>query len=295
MDAVAAVVPPPATMPSVPATRAVMREQVAAAGILLRGELLLLAGLMGAVTVLMFAGVARTGRGTDFYLPDMAAPAMIVGLLTPLALWRSEGPSRRDYFRAMPVGRPVHTLARLLAGWGWLLLVVAGYLAWGTGLALLLGGDVSLGPVRTRVLQPTLAGSDRLLDFGMAGHAWLWLVPFSAATVGYLAASIVALVTDHPWRWFGLAILAFLLVALVAEGAGLGMPGIVTDVALGRYGLDALVTGLSAQRVNPALVPPTAEGWLSLPDRRAWALTTSVAIAACAAGTLAAARRFLER
>lgn len=293
MDAVAAVAP--TTVPLLPAPRAMLREQLAAAGILLRGELLLLALLTGAVTVLMLAGLVRTGRAADFYLPDMAAPALIVGLLTPLALWRNESPSRRDYFWAMPVGRPAHTLARLLAGWAWLLLVVAGYLAWGTGLAFLLGGDVSLGPVRTRVLQPMLAGGDRLLDLGMAGHAWLWLVPFSAATVGYLAASIVALVAEHPWRWFGFGTLAFLLVALVAEGAGFGMPGIVTDAVLGRYGLDALATGLSAQRVNPALVPPTAEGWLSLPDLRAWALTTSATIAACAAGTLAAARRFLER
>ena len=300
MDAVAAVTPQASTTPVTPARRmpaagAVLREQLATAWMLLRAEILLLALVMAGGTVLLLVGHLRTGRAGDFYLPDMAPVALLAGLLTPAALWRREPPARREYFRAMPVDRMRHTLARVFAGWGWLLLLVAAYLAWAVSLSLAFGGDVSLGPLRTRALQPELVTGTGMVDFGMAGNAWLWLVPFTAATAGYLLVSTVVLVADHPWRSFAVLVLAILLVSLLAQGVGMGVPHVVHETVLGRYGIDALAIGLSNQRVDPSLVPPTAEGWLSLPDRRAWAVTTAAYVTIGLAGVLLAARKHQER
>lgn len=46
--------------------------------------------------------------------------AVLLGLASPLAVWRSDGMARRSYLLAMPVDRVRNQLARLAAGWsGW--------------------------------------------------------------------------------------------------------------------------------------------------------------------------------
>lgn len=295
MGTVAAERAPARAARALPAPGAVLREQFAVARLLLHELLVLVAAAMAGSTVLLSYSHVTRGTGADFVLPDMALAPVLAGLLAPLALWRSEGPARRAYFWAVPVDRLRHTLARLFAGWAWLMGATALYLAWGLALALATGSDVSVGVLRTRVLQPELLGGPRLVDLAMASHAWLWLVPFTSTTLAYLAISIPVLATDHPWRWFGGLAFAIVVAIVFLDAVGMGVPMILHDSAFGRFGIEAVLMGVSNQPVDPALVPPTAEGRLDLPDVEAWLLATAGWTLAAVAGVWLAARRLAER
>ena len=283
------------TLRPAPRIGLVLREQLALAGLQLRGLGLLAAAAMAVITTMIAWWHLSRGSGANFVLPDMSLAGLLGGTLAPLALWRGEGPSRRGYFLAQPIGRLAHTLARLLAGWTWLMGAVALFLAWALALALATGSDVSIGLLRTRVLQPELAATGALLDLGMASNAWLWLVPFTSATVLYLLVSLAMLATDQPWRWFGGLAFATLVVSALLDSSGHGVPLLVHDTLLGRYGVEAVLMGLSDQRVDPSLVPATAEGQIDLPDLRAWATSTAMLALTALAALVLVARRQEER
>ena len=168
------------------------------------------AGLHGAMTIQSDTnGIAMTGstegNGMDLLLLSLIPVGFAGMLLTfglpgaviPFGMWRSEDPSRRSYHWAMPVRRSTHTLIKVFAGWLWLMLVVAVYIAFFLTLAAI---GYSVLNVHCN-FQPTLDG--------------LWVTSFTSATLIYLMLSTVVVSSRNAWRWIvGLTVIYILALSV---------------------------------------------------------------------------------
>jgi hypothetical protein len=263
--------PAAADAPRPPRPR-VVRAEVRAVGDAVRRELVAAAVLMAGVTLMMLFYRVRDGASAHFELVDMTWPVVILALFAPMAVWKGDEPSRRAYLWALPVDRARHTLAKVFAGWMWLTGLVAAYLAWALATALATGGRVSDG------IAPPAS-----VDFTLNGHPWLWLVPFVGATAAYLAGSIVAVASDHPWRWFATGFFGSGLL-LSLDSAWVERAG--QTLIFGPHGANALITATltGADSLPGALSPPGP-----------WAVTALLWTGLALAGVVAAAHRHQER
>lgn len=252
------------------------REQFTATGIALRPEMIAMTALLCVVGGMALIIHGRGGGKADFDLLDFVYPALLLGALASLGVWKNEGPSRRAYMWAMPVPRSAQTLLRVAAGWGWVLLAVVAFLAWGISVALITGGHIVLSNAwELSLLEGTSAGTV-VRDFGWHGHPWMWLLPFVGATVAYLAGSFLAVASDHPWRWIGALALASMLVVALGEAGGTVGP--LTDalntLMNGAHGILKLLSG-SALESHTLIVEGRGEVklWRHTPHLRGWLQT----------------------
>ena len=272
-----------------PGWRSVLRTESRLAGGALRGELMARAAVLAAMMLLMVVLAARGGGGADLDLADMTWPPILVAFFAPFGVWKHESPSRRGYLWAMPMDRARHVLARVLGGWGWLMAIVAVYLVWALAVAYATGGNVVISPSWERYLLRGLPAGTQLRDFGMNGNPWMWLVPFTSATAAYLAATLVVLLTDHPWRVLAAFALVYFAPAMIGTEAGVAAIVRVYDtLTLGRFGFVTLATGTMVREAphgTPAFVPHCA----------AWAGATLLWTLPLLAAVIAAAHHHQER
>lgn len=256
-----------------PRAAAVLREQFHAVGVAARAEMMVAGVLMLGVTVLMVLYHVNWGSG-GFEMLDMRMPLVGLGLFAPLAVWRNEAPSRRGYLWALPVARSRNTLARLLGGWTWVMLVSAGLMLWTLGATLVANGG---------------------LDNGVAaphGQPWMWLLPFTGATVAYLLGSAIVLATDHPWRWTASGIFIFAVLLQLTEAMrNPWLERLLGSVLSGRYGLISVATGTVGVRTRAA---SGAIDFRMVPDQQAWVIATLIWGAVALVAVLAAAHRYQE-
>lgn len=232
----------------VPGAGAVLREQARAVGLALRREIAAALALMAAVAAITGFFVLRGSRGGEFALADVALVPALLAFFAPAAVWRGEPPSRRAYFWTLPVERPRHTLVKTLAGWGWLMALVAAFLLWAAASAAMTGGDFRVGGEWAQVLTHRHLPPARRIT-PLALQAWMWLVPFLGATVTYLLGSALVLASEHPWRWLSGGLLAaFLVYRLPAQAPRNAMDAVL----MGRAGLATLLTGI-----------PSSGAWLT--------------------------------
>lgn len=204
-------------------------EQVRTVGLALRREMIILLVILGVFGALTAASIARVLAASSGSVSvgdgvQLTVPMMLIGLVTPFAVWRDERPSRRDYHHAMPVARAGHTLTKLLAGWCWLVLAVALCLLFVAGLELvsvrLTGGSSGVAP------------------------AWSWMVPVTSASVAYLLSSAAVVGSDHPWRWVGGAVvLPALLTAISMTAQVRQLDTMLDTITHGHYGMEAAIFG----------------------------------------------------
>ncbi|HEU4561901.1 MAG TPA: hypothetical protein VFS20_29010 [Longimicrobium sp.] len=259
---------------STPRAAAVLREQFRAVGVAARGEMVVAGVLMLGVTVLMVLYHVNWGSG-GFDMLDMRMPLFGLGLFAPLAVWRNEAPSRRGYLWALPVDRSRNTLARLLGGWSWVMLVAAALMLWSLGATLAANGGL---------------GNDLAAPHG---EPWMLLLPFTGATVAYLIGSTVVLATDYPWRWTAGGIFLFgVLLQLTEAMRDPWLERLLTSVFAGRYGLISVATGTVGVRTRAA---SGAIDFRMVPDQQAWLVATLIWSAIAFAAVLAAAYRHQER
>lgn len=265
-----------APTPGTPRWPRVAAEEIRAVGLMVQRELLVAGLLMAAVTVVALAVRLSGNGGTDLNLVDMAFPAILLGIFAPMAVWKDEAPARRAYFWSMPLDRGGYTLVRVFAGWSWLMLLVAAYLAWAAGTTLLTGGEFLVGGEWAQVeIRAELPPEQRIVPMSLAGNPWMWLVPFAGATALYVVGSIVIVLSDHPWRWYaGFAVVSFVLLELAMAARIRWLMEVLAAVVVGRFGLVTLLTGM-----------PSAEAWA--PTALLW---TALALA----GLLVAAHRHRE-
>lgn len=255
-----------------PRAAAVLREQFSAVGVSARGEMLAAAVVMLGVTVVMALYHVNSGSG-PFEMLDLRMPLVGVGLFAPLAVWKNEAPSRRGYLWALPVARSRNSLARVLGGWTWVMLLSAGLMLWTLGITLVANGGLSA-------------------QAAPHGQPWMWLLPFTAATVAYLVGSAIVLATDHPWRWTAAGI--FLFAVLLQLSEAMRDPWLerrLGSVVFGRYGLNSVATGTVEVQT---LAPGGGIAFQMVPDQQAWVVATLLWGAIALVAVLVAAHRYQE-
>ncbi|MDF1504847.1 hypothetical protein [Roseisolibacter sp. H3M3-2] len=300
----------PASAPALhptPAPRAVLRAQLRVVLLALRWPAAAAAGLLAVTTVMVVAEWARGRGGIDFN-PELSIIPGVVGLLLPIGVWRGEDRFGDGLLWTLPVDRRAHALARVAAGWAWLLLALAVFQAWLLALVLLTGGNV-LGDQVVQVLASgtTLAPMgavepSQLRTVRLPAEPALWLVPFTAATGAYAIGSAYALGVRHPVRWLVGPLLALLLVSAVGAAAGsralaLAPSGVLETLMYGTYGFDTLLTARSESLHTVARLPSGAVApvWLALPDLGHWVAATLLWTGGGLAALWLAASRHGER
>jgi hypothetical protein len=284
----------------------VLAAQIRAVGLALRGPALVATALVALTTLLITTQVIGAGEVIDFHPEHHALPGLL-GLLFPIGVWMGEERFGAGFLWTLPVDRRRHALARVFAGWIWLMGAVALLALWLLALALFSGGNV-LAEETHRVLPSfSIAATGPFHPGAVQDMRWtpkplLWLVPFTAATGTYLFASALAIGTRRTLRWIVGAVFGFFLLVALAEAANADR--LITNVDRllrwlvdGPYGVDALLTART-ESLQVAVTLSTGESvvvWRALPDLCQWATATLLWIGGGMVLLWAAASRHRER
>ncbi len=154
--------------------RLMARTHGIAAGVTALG-LAVVIGLLGWNAAL---GQLSTSATLSAFLGRVWQPLTVLVFFWPLLVtWRGETPSQRGYHWSLPVRRPLHQLARLAAGWAWLVVAVAAGILAGWLVSAVITGRLAVG------------------DPAVLGAALLSL------TALYGLGAVFALLSDHPLWW----------------------------------------------------------------------------------------------
>ena len=234
-----------------------------------------------------------------------------LGLLVATGIWFGDERIGSGFLWTLPVDRPSHALARVFAGWVWLMGVVMLFVLWLLAISVFTGGSVMAEESLRLISSPARAfpfPAGALLDAGAVQTVqWtptpiLCLVPFAAATGVYLIASAMALGMRQPVRWAGGIVLAVYLVAGLGQDVNASWPAtapgrLLQGVFDGRYGVDSLLTARTGSLKTEATLT-TGERvvvWRALPDLGHWAAATLLWTGTGLIALFAAASRHRER
>jgi hypothetical protein len=292
-----------ATLHATPAMRVVLREQIRALAIALRTPSLIALAMAAVASALAIAEFATGGGPVDF-APELSMLPGMLGAVFPVVVWKREERVGAGFLWTLPVNRRHHALARVSAGWVWLMVAIAVFVVWLLVLALFTGGNF-FGEQTLRLLpsaapEGTLS-PDALHSVRYSPSPLFWLVPFTAGTGTYVLASAVALGTRHPLRWLIGVILMLLLLSVVGSATHVErlrfLPSVLVHlVHEGPYGLDALLTA-RAESLKTIVVlsdGTRASVWRGLPDVGAWAIATVLWTGTGLVGVWAASLRHAE-
>lgn len=167
-----------------PRWRDVMLEQIRIVGVCLRREALVVGVVLGIVTLVIAVNIVR-GTAASWFDSDEWWEVALAGFLLPFAVWRSDKRFAPAFLWTLPVDRRRLALAKVFAGWVWLMTAAVVYYLW----------------------QLTLAALS-----GVPGAGTLAGVAFIGATATYLFGSALVLGLRHPLHWLlGTVALLFLL------------------------------------------------------------------------------------
>lgn len=170
------------TLHPTPRWRDVVHEQVRIVGLSLRPVALVVAVVLGVGTVMVLGDMLRGGPGFD---SRETFPTALISFLFPFAVWRGERRFGPDFLWTLPVDRRRLALAKVFAGWVWLMAALAVFVSWLLALALLARATPDHHVLR---------------------------IPFMATIAMYLFGSALVLGLRHPLRWlFGAAGVLFLM------------------------------------------------------------------------------------
>jgi hypothetical protein len=244
-------------MHPVPRPRDVVREQINAVALRVRalGVLLFGAMMIYAVVVInvvrneQYSALARMPhyRPTTFeFTPEIAILLVYLGFLLPAMMWHEENPMRRTYHLAMPVERSTHALMKTFAGWVWLMVATAMFVAI----------VVIVDLIARKIAGLPMAFSARV-------QWWGWLVPFTSVTIAYLLGASAAVGARNPAVWIvGPPIL------YVATSYVVGMLGYTAaaqsmlTLFTGRFGAAAAIGGRVVQLDSVGRTLGMPNGWL---------------------------------
>ena len=289
-----------------PRPRDVVRAQIRAVGSAFRRPAILVATLGTLTAVLVTTAFVGTGSAIEFH-PYRYELFGVLGVLLPIRIWMGAERLGNGLLWTLPVDRRWHALAKVFAGWIWLIGVVALFVFALLALTLLSGGSV-IADESLRLVSSEAFRSGTTIDASVVRtvrwtpHPLYWLVPFTAATGTYLLASALALGTRHPALWIAGTLLALFVVQGVSEDVNAEWlatpPGrMLLGLFDGPYGFDALLTARTGSSKTEATLPggETVVVWKALPDLRQWATATLLWSGAGLAGLWAAASRHRER
>jgi hypothetical protein len=295
----------PTALHSTPGARIVLREQIRAVGFALQPAAAVAAALLVVASLLSVLGFLRNGGSIDF-APELSMLPGMLGFLFPIRVWLGEERFGSSFLWTLPVDRRHHALAKVFAGWVWLMAAVALLVLWMLGLALVSGGNI-LADETLRVFPSALTARPGTVDpSALQTVQWspqpvLWLVPFSAATGAYIIASAIALGIRKPFWWLAAILLGILLFNAVGVAAGANWVAVapwrmLESLHIGRYGLDALLTARTESLSTEVLLSTgeTVGVWRGLPDVGEWVVATLLWTSGALLALSAAASRHRE-
>jgi len=221
-----------------PRWRDVVLEQIRIVALSLRREAMVLAVVVGIVTIIIAIDIIG-GRAGTWFDSDEWTGVCFLSFFFPFAVWRGEKRFGPAFLWTLPVDRRRLALTKVFAGWVWLIAVGAVFIFWHKTLAIL---------------------------SGVAGPRTTPLLSLTGATAMYLLGSALVLGLRHPLRLLlGTGGVFFLLGTL---NEAIGRTG-GTSRMLAWLGIGTLATssGLSSAveqavltiwRTYPHLVPATA-------------------------------------
>jgi hypothetical protein len=290
------------TFHSAPRTRDVLLAQIRVVGLAPQGPALAAMAVAALATLLITIESLKTGQVIAFHPEHQMLPG-IVGLLLPILVWRGEERFGPGFLWTLPVDRWRHALAKVLAGWVWLIGGVALFVLWSLAVTFLSGGNIYAEEI-LRVLGSSSSGTlgpEAVKTVRWTPEPLLWLSPFTSATAMYLLASALALATRHPLRWIAGTVIAFYIVCGVGETANVSwvvnsLEPLIESLFEGPYGLDALLTARTTFLNNEATLSngDRVTVWRALPDVGQWATATLLWTSAGLVSLLAAASRHRE-
>src|SRR5688572_7684972 len=105
---------------SPPRTRDVLMAQIRAVRFVPRGPAVAALAAVTLATLLVTIHSLNTGEIIIFHPEHQMWPG-VVGLLLPIMVWRGEDRFGAGFLWTLPVDRRRHALARVFAGWVWLM------------------------------------------------------------------------------------------------------------------------------------------------------------------------------
>jgi hypothetical protein len=154
-----------------PRWRDVVLEQIRIVGLSLGTAAMILAAVLAVGTVMIVGEIVTGGAGFD---SNETFPTALIAFLYPFAVWRNEKRFGPALLWTFPVERRRLALAKVFAGFVWLMAAVAFFLLWLFALGLFAGARPELTVAR---------------------------VPLIATIATYLFGSALVLGLNHPLRW----------------------------------------------------------------------------------------------
>lgn len=269
-----------------PSLATVIVEQLAVVGLAVRREALA-AAVVFAMPIVILLFLEWSGQGRLVFegdFPPSIDPAeslgylaALAGLLFPLLVWKGEARFGDTTLWTLPVDHRLNALAKVGAGWVWLLAI--GLVAMGLVAVAVVAAGGSLGGEQVRVIvrgaASTAGGTGSIEEVVWATPWWAWVLPFTTGTAAYLVSSVLLLGTAQPWWWAGGAWLFILAIGLLSEEANIGwLSGPWTVIS---RALDIPLTG--GNETLRTLVPKPGGGnvwaWTTLPTATMWAGVTA--------------------
>lgn len=298
---------------ALPRPGAVWRAQLRAVGYGLRREALIAGAVLAVTLIAVVAEVLRGDEVVHFRPQQWLIPGLL-GLLLPVAVWKGGERLEGALIWTLPVERGWHALARVLAGWVWLMSAVAVFVLCLLLLTLLSGGGILaeetlwLWPASMQLPTTSVVWLEPgvLQSVEWRPSRVLWMVPFTAATATYLLASALMLGPRRPLRWLAGALLFFFLLAGAADLIGnlaesewlvFAPSRFISAIWNGRYGIQMLLMARTDLH-NIAVMMPTHEmvsARTALPDAGHWAAATLIWSAAGVLALAGATVRLRER
>jgi hypothetical protein len=276
----------------------VLREQIRTVFLACWRESAAIVALLAVAAVAAIA--AQVGASEEFDGQVGAMPFFVlVGLFSPLVVWKGDKLHGAGYLWTLPVDRRRHALTKAFAGWIWLMLSFAGFIGWLVAVTLLSGGTVDAQD--TRLMLPSGWDGEPISGTQLREVPWTtpweWAVPFTAGTVAYLFGTAARVGLKHPFRWgAGLLLGFFLLTALTEFTDSDHLPEVVLNaVLMGPYGLELAVNG----GVGLSTELSTTEGrnvvaWRDYQTAGPWLAATGVWMGLAGLALWAALRRHRE-
>ena len=253
-----------------PRWRDVVFEQVRIVGLSLRREALIAIAVLGIVTLPVVSEIVRGGPGFD---SNESFPTAVVSFLVPFAVWRRERRFGPAFLWTLPVDRRRLALAKVFAGWVWMMAALSAFVSWLLVLAIL--AHASLAQIVMRI-------------------------SLTATTAMYLLGSALVLGLRHPLRWLlgtaGTLVLLMMLTDVLGRTANgewriVAWSAVLHWMVYGPYGLRTLLSssGFFSAAEHAAAVSQT------LPDFAQWAAAAFLWFGVSLAALWAAVSRHGER
>lgn len=291
------------TVRRTPTLRAAALEQARVVGLAVKWEVLAICALLAfgllAIPIMGRFETYIDGEPLTALNPeDLGFLAMMAALFAPLGVWRGESRFGESQLWTLPVDHRRHARMKVAVGWLWLMAVVTVGLLSLCGMVLMLeDGTLGIDVVRTLVLDAAGAAagsSGALREVAWSTPWWQWLMPFTAATATYLAATALWVGVKHPLWWIGGIWLAILIAGALADTERVGW--ITASFEAFYATLDTLYTG-GTDSLRTGVRLPTEDWtrvWTALPGAGRWAAMTGGWIAVGLAAVWGATERHRE-